>query len=198
MHISTNMGKQLKSKSEIRKSFNIEIAIPSGFNVEVHGNTITMKKDSKELKKTIDGALKVSKDGEKIILSVKNARRNEKRRFGSAESHINNMVTGLNEGYEYDLEVCNVHFPITVTFDKAKSEFIVKNMLGEKCPRIIKVSKHVEVEVKNPYIKIKSYDLEAAGQAAANLEKITRVRNRDRNKFQDGVFITKKPGRSFL
>ena len=196
------MAKQAKSKAsmkkEPRKSFKAEINIPEGFDVNIEKNKITMKKDSKELKRTVDKDIRVSKEGDKIILTAENARRNEKRKFGSTESHINNMIEGLSTHYEYELEICNVHFPITVTFDKSKSEFIIKNLLGEKYPRIIKVSKNVEVEIKNPHIKIKSYDLEAAGQAAANLEKITRVRNRDRNKFQDGIFITKKPGRSFL
>jgi large subunit ribosomal protein L6 len=194
------MAIQTKTKKEkaMRKSFQEEIEIPAGIEASIHGNVITMKKDSKELKRNFNEAVTAVKQDNKIIVSVKNARKEAKRLFGSAKSHIRNMIAGLEQPYEYELEVCNVHFPITVTFDKAKSEFIVKNMLGEKCPRIIKVSKNVEVEVKMPIVKIKSFSLEDAGQAAANLEKVSRVRNRDRNKFQDGVFITKKPGRSFL
>ena len=84
---------------------------------------------------------------------------------------------------------------MSVSFDKAKKEVIIKNMLGEKTPRIQKVSDRVEIEIKMPKITIKSYDLEAAGQTAADLEKMSKIRNRDRNKFQDGIFITKKPGR---
>lgn len=172
--------------------------ISGGIEAEVHGNEIILKKNGKEIKRKVDPSIHLEKVGDKIKLSVKNARKKEKRMFGSAKSHIKNLIEGFGKEYEYELEICNVHFPITVTFDKAKSEFIVKNMLGEKHPRIIKVSKNVEVEIKAPHVKIKSFSLEDAGQAAANLEKLTRVRNRDRNKFQDGVFITKKPGRNFI
>lgn len=183
---------------KIRKDFTAEIIIPAGIEVEINGNVITMKKGANIIKKIIAGEVGMKKEGDKIILQVKKARRSVKRNYGSAKSHIKNMIEGLMNGYEYELEICNVHFPITVNFDKAKHEFVIKNVLGEKAPRIIKSEKNVEVEIKAPKIKLKSYNLEAAGQTAANLEKITKIRNRDRNKFQDGIFITKKPGVDFI
>jgi len=176
------------------KDVSFEIEVPAEIEANVSGNTVTMKKDGKELKKIIGDKVRISKEGAKIVISAKKAKKDEKRAFGTARGHLRNMIEGLMKGFEYELEICNVHFPVTVTFDKAKSEFIVKNLLGEKHPRTLKAKKDVEVEIKAPKIKLKSYNLENAGQTAADLEKITRVRNRDRNKFQDGIFITKKPG----
>ncbi len=183
---------------KIRKDFTAEITIPEGIETNVNENSVSMKKDSHELKIVIAEKINMKKDGDKIILHLKKARREEKRNFGSAKSHIKNMIEGLTKGYEYELEICSVHFPMTVTFDKAKHEFIIKNLLGEKSPRIVYAKKNIEVEIKAPKIKIKSYDLTAASQTAADLEKVTKIRNRDRNKFQDGIFITKKPGVDFI
>ena len=176
-----------------RKDFRFEIEVPSEIQASLDNGFVTLKKDSKEIKRVIDKEIIASQEGKKIILEVKKAGKLEKRRFGTMKSHVKNMIEGLMHGHEYELEICIVHFPMTVTFDKAKSEFTIKNLLGEKSPRTIKAFGNVEVEIKAPHIKIKSYDLEAAGQTAANLEKITKIRNRDRNKFQDGIFITKKP-----
>jgi len=181
-----------------KKDYSAEIAIPAGIEVILEKNIIIMKKDGKELKLEIDPGINAKKNDGNISLEIKKAGKKIKKNYGTAKSHITNMAAGLDKGYEYELEICNVHFPITAVMDKAKGEILVKNMLGEKSPRIAKVLKNVDVEIKAPKIKIKSFDLEAAGQTAANLEKVTKIRNRDRNKFQDGIFITKKPGVEFI
>jgi large subunit ribosomal protein L6 len=175
-----------------------EIEIPSGIEVKIEGNTIIIKKEGKEAKRIADREIEMKQEGSRLIISMKRNRREQKRKIGTFAGHIKNMIDGLLNGFEYDLEICNVHFPMTLTFDKAKNEFIIKNLLGEKAPRILKINGNIEVEIKAPHVKIKSHDIETAGQAAANLEKLARIRNRDRNKFQDGIFITKKPGRSYL
>ena len=194
MLTSTKMTEKTKKQEKI----NFEIEIPNEIEVVIEGHKLILKKQGNEITRVFDKELKVTKQGNMVIISSEKARKNERRKLGTLKSHINNMIEGLNSGYEYELEICNIHFPMTVTYDKAKSEFIIKNLLGEKAPRIIKVDKRIEVEIKAPKIKIKSYNIELAGQAAANLEKISKIRNRDRNKFQDGIFITKKPGVEFL
>jgi len=181
-----------------RKDFAAEIMIPAGIEANIEGNIITMKKGNNQVKTIIAKEVKMTKDSDKIILIVKKAKKFVRRNFGTAKSHIRNMIEGLDKGFEYELEICNVHFPITVIYDKAKKEFLIKNLLGEKAPRVLKAKDNIEVEIKAPKIKIKSYDLYAAGQTAADLEKKARIRNRDRNKFQDGIFITKKPGVEFI
>jgi len=192
------MNKKIKGK--VKKEQRETIVIPAGIEAKIEDNELVFKKENNEVRRKLDVMIKASLEGNNLTLSTNKSRRMEKRKLGTLRSHISNIFEGFNQGYEYELEICHIHFPITVTYDKTKKEFAVKNLLGERSPRIVKayMPEKVEVEIKAPIIKIKSFDLEVAGQNAANLEKIAKIRNRDRNKFQDGIFITKKPGKHFL
>ncbi len=176
--------------------YSIEISPDITVKIGDKKNAIKMIKGNKEQKRIFHDNIIFELDNNKLKVSIKGAKKDQRRIFGSVKSHIRNMLEGLGKDFEYELEVCNAHFPINVSFDKTKSEFMIKNFLGEKFPRILKTKGAIEVEVKMPVIKIRAHDIELAGQVAADLEKVTKIRNRDRNKFQDGIFITKKPGRT--
>jgi len=191
------MAKKIEKAKKKPQVVTETLEIPSGIEFSLAGNILTAKKAGKELKLVVSKDLIIKLEGNKIEITAIRGRKAERREIGTILAHIKNLIEGLETGFEYELEICNVHFPITVTYDKAKKMFAIKNLLGEKTPRVINSFGDVEVEIKAPKIKIKSYDVTAAGQTAANLEKITRIRYRDRNKFQDGIFITKKPGVEF-
>ena len=101
------------------------------------------------------------------------------------------MIRGVNEGFTYELKICSGHFPMTVK--KEGEEVVISNFLGEKIPRKSKIIQGVDLEVKGDMIIVKSPDREKAGQTAANLEKATFIKKRDRRIFQDGCYIVSKP-----
>lgn len=180
---------------KMNKDLKREIEIPSGVEFSVNGNNFIAKVNGKEIKKEFDLRRVVAsvKDG-KVVLEAKDATRRESKMIGTIWAHVKNMIKGVQEDFVYELEVCNVHFPMNVKLNG--NVVSVKSFLGEKMERAAKVLPNVKVDIKGSAITVSSHDIEAAGQTAANLEKATRLTGRDRRIFQDGIFITKKPYRT--
>ncbi|MBU3923681.1 MAG: 50S ribosomal protein L6 [Nanoarchaeota archaeon] len=177
----------------MNKDLKREIEIPSGVEFSINGNDFVVKAKGKEIRKEFDiGRVIASvKDG-KIVLEAKGATRRESKMIGTIWAHVKNMIKGVQEDFVYELEICNVHFPMNV---KLNGNIVtVKSFLGEKMERTSKVLPNVKVDIKGSAITVSSHNIEAAGQTAANLEKATRLTGRDRRIFQDGIFITSKPG----
>ena len=175
-----------------------EIEIPSGIIVNIHKDEIIFKKEDKEIRRKLNPMIRVKVEEGKIKITSEKFTKREKKNFGSIKAHVKNAIEGLNNPWKYKLQIAMVHFPTTALIDKDTNEFVLKNFLGEKKDRRVKLSSDVEIKINKDIIEITSSNVEKAGQTAANLEKLTKVRNRDRRIFQDGIFIIEKPGREFI
>jgi len=179
---------------KMKKKIIREIEIPKGVDAEIDGNILTIKSKERENKKKFNiNKLIFEKKENKIIIKNEKATKSEKKMINTIASHINNMVKGVQEKFEYKLKIVFSHFPISV--DIKGNIITIKNFLGEKKPRTLKIIDNVEVKVEGDVIRVISHDKEFAGQMAANFEKTTKIRMKDRRVFQDGIFITNKAGR---
>ena len=187
------MAAKVQKIQVAKKGQSESVSIPDGVSCSVDGNTITCTKGSVKLSRVLaEPSVNAKIDGNAIILSSKDASKRALKRIKSYVAHIHNIFKGLDENFVYKLEACNVHFPMTMKVDKDK--LAINNFLGEKSPRFATIIPGVTVEVKGAVITVSSHDKEAAGQTAANIEIATKVRNRDRRIFQDGIFMTEKAG----
>jgi len=171
-----------------------EIEIPQGIEINIEDRIIKLKGKKGELSKEIlSKNMNAEIKDNKVYFSFKKNNRNQKRLLSTFSKHIKNAMKGLTEGFNYELKICSGHFPMNVGVEGNKLR--IKNFLGEKIPREAKILDDVKVQVKGNEILVDSYDLEKAGQTASNIEQATRITNRDRRVFQDGIYITKKPAR---
>lgn len=173
-----------------------KIEIPEGIEANISRDTVSLKSGEKEIKKRFDMAnVLMTKKANEIVIESKKATKREIKMIKTIKAHIDNMIKGLQEVFEYKLEAVFVHFPMTIEVDKEKKQVIIKNFFGGKKPLSCRILEGTEVEVNKNQIIIRSHNKEIAGQMAANLEKTTRLREKDRRKFQDGIYITEKAGR---
>jgi len=175
-----------------------EIEFSNGISVKKEEKLIILSKGIEKIEKSISPLISADIENNKIIFKTKKSGKTERRILGALIAHIKNALTGLNEPFKYKLQVASVHFPMTITHDKNSNEIIIKNFLGEKKDRKVNVMNGVNVKISKDFIELESADIEKAGQTAANIEKGTKIRFRDRRVFQDGIFIIEKPGRVFL
>jgi len=167
------------------------IEIPDAVNVEVDDKTITVKGPKGEQKREFNyPKVNINKKGKDVVIASKLATMKEKTMMGTLRAHLRNMIQGVNEGFTYKLAVCSSHFPMNISVNENK--VITKNFLGEKIPRTANILEGVSVKVQGKEIVVEGIDLEKVGQTAANIEHSTKITNRDRRRFQDGIYITQK------
>lgn len=168
---------------EIKK----EINIPEKVTANLENNVLTIKGEKGEIKRTFSHPLiSIRINGNKITIKGKNVRRKQKALIGTFVAHINNMIKGVNEGFEYKMKTVFSHFPIKTSVEE--DTFVIQNFLGERAPRKAKILEGVKVETKGEEVTVSGIDKEKVGQTVANIERATSVKRRDIRVYQDGVY----------
>ncbi len=172
---------------EIPEDVSIEINGDSvnGYEIKVRGpkgeNSKFLRFRGVCIEKT-DGKVRVYTDEKKTKIRAM---------VGTYASHINNLIKGVREGFEYKLKILYSHFPMKVRVEG--DEVVIENFLGEKHPRRAKIFGRAEVKVVGNEIIVSGIDKEECGQTAANIEQATKKKNLDIRGFQDGIYIIEKP-----
>ncbi|MFB6136442.1 MAG: 50S ribosomal protein L6 [Halobacteriaceae archaeon] len=132
-------------------------------------------------------------EGRAVVVETDAEDANTLSTLGTFESHVENMLHGVTDGWEYRMQVHYAHFPMQVNVEG--DEVVIQNFLGERAPRRTEVRGDTQVEVDGDDIVLSGPDKEAVGQTAAAIEQLTRVTDKDVRVFQDGVYIVEKPSK---
>jgi large subunit ribosomal protein L6 len=146
----------------------LPVKIPAGVQIQIEGTTVKVKGPKGEMVRTFPAFLSFSKDAEALQVQRLTDARPQRASHGMARSLIQNMVIGVSQGFQKDLQVEGVGYRAEL-----KGTDLVLS-LGFSHPVTIKPPQGIAfgVEEKARIIQIKGYDREQVGQMAADLRKI--------------------------
>ncbi len=172
-----------------------ELELPEGVSVTFKGTNVTVRGPKGEVTRILfSKQVEMKVESNKVLFTARKATKREKRMIGTFRGHLRNMLKGVTESHVYRLKICSGHFPMNVSIKG--NEFIVKNFMGEKVPRVLRLREGADVKIDGTEVRIESHNKELAGQTAASIEQLCRRPGFDSRIFQDGIFIVEKDSKA--
>jgi len=182
---------EIKIKKQKPGNIFERVRIPNETQLELDGHMVRLSGKFGQAQRGFKNPLvRVSKVGNEIVLEGVGSNKNTKKILNSFKAHILNLIKGVNSGFAYKLKICSGHFPMSVKVENGS--VIITNFLGERIPRIARIIQGTNVAVKGDLITVSGANIEEIAQTASNMEIATKIKNRDRRVFQDGIYIFSK------
>jgi len=143
------------------------VTIPAGVTVDVANGVITVKGKLGQLTQEYSDVT-INIDGDQITVERPSDSKEHRAKHGLYRALINNMITGVSQGFTKELELVGVGYRASNQGQK------LDLALGFSHNIILEVAPEIKVETisekgKNPIIKLTSFDKQLVGQVAAKI-----------------------------
>jgi large subunit ribosomal protein L6 len=143
---------------------NNPVEIPSGVEVTLSGQAIKVKGSKGELSHDIHDAVAVAQDNNVLTFAARTKEISADALAGTTRALVNNMVTGVSQGFEKKLTLIGVGY-------RAQAQGKVLNLsLGFSHPVEFAVPEGIAIETPSQTeVVVKGIDKQQVGQVAANI-----------------------------
>ena len=171
---------------------NQPIRIPTGVVVDINGSRVTVKGPKGELVDSFNSDMSVSSSDGFITVSRPSDESQHKAFHGLTRSLIFNMVTGVNDGFEKELELVGIGYRAQQTGKAITLSVMLSHTV------VIQPPDGVTLEIlEGNRIKVSGIDKQSVGQIASEIRKV-----RPPNAYTGkgiryvGEYVRIKPGKS--
>ena len=147
------------------------VNIPSGVDVKLDGNVITVKGPKGQLTQEIDSCVTLSIEDNTITFSRESDAPSHRAKHGLYRALIQNMVVGVSEGYKKELEIIGVGYRANAAGQQLELALGYSHAIVMEIPSEIKVSADTQ-KGKAPVVTLESFDKQLLGQVAAKIRSL--------------------------
>ena len=143
---------------------NNPVAIPSGLEVNLNGQDVAVKGKKGELQLTIHDSVVLTQEEGELKLAAKSQETSAKAMAGTMRALVQNMVTGVTEGFQKKLELQGVGYRVQAQGNKLTLQ------LGFSHPVVYVLPEGIGAEVTSQTeIVISGVDKQKVGQVCAEI-----------------------------
>ncbi|MBC7323889.1 MAG: 50S ribosomal protein L6, partial [Moorella sp. (in: Bacteria)] len=143
------------------------VQIPAGVEVNIEGNTVTVKGPKGKLTRQFPAEITISREGEVLRVSRPSDAKPHRALHGLTRALLQNMVEGVTKGFQKNLELVGVGYRAT----KQGNKLVLA--VGYSHPVEMVPGEGLEIEVPTPNkVIVKGIDKEAVGALAANIRDV--------------------------
>ncbi|CAG8434256.1 1765_t:CDS:2 [Ambispora gerdemannii] len=162
----------------------VTLTVPDGVSIDIKARLIKVTGPRGTLTKNLRHIdLEIQKVKKNLIkLIVWHGGRKHIACLNTVKSHIENLITGVTKGFQYKMRYVYAHFPINVHIINDGREVEIRNFLGEKVIRRVKMLDGVNIEIsagQKDELILTGNDLENVSQS-------------DIRKFLDGIYVSER------
>ncbi|GAB3247717.1 50S ribosomal protein L6 [Arthrobacter pigmenti] len=145
------------------------ISVPSGVEVNIDGNDVSVKGPKGELSLTVPSPITATLDDGVITVTRPDDERESRARHGLSRTLISNLITGVTEGYKKDLEIVGTGYRV-----QAKGSDL-EFALGFSHPVSVKAPEDITLTVEGPTkLSVSGISKQRVGEVAAKIRKLRR------------------------
>ena len=143
---------------------NKPVVIPAGVTIDLKDNTVTVKGPKDELSYTFNQNITLVQNEGEVVFTRPDDSKENKTIHGTTRAVFNNMVVGVTEGFQRELELIGVGYRAQL-----QGKNLVLNV-GYSHPVEFTPEEGLEIEVpSNTKVIVKGYDKQKVGELAANI-----------------------------
>jgi len=143
------------------------VAIPSGVEVNLSGQNISIKGPKGTLTHNFPELIKVVKEESSVVVNRVNDERAAKSLHGLSRTIVSNMITGVTQGYSKKIVITGVGYKVAM---KGKD---LEFALGYSHPVLFPAPTGISFSVESPTeFTISGVDKQLVGETAAKIQKL--------------------------
>ncbi len=142
------------------------IPVPNGVNVEITPGNVRVSGPRGELSQHVHRDLHIVRDGDEVIVTRPSDRREHRAQHGLVRALIQNMVTGVSEGFQKTLEIQGTGYRAEMDGSTLVLRVGYSHLVRKDPPT------GIDFEVQGQLVHVRGNDKQAVGQQAAEIRAV--------------------------
>jgi len=169
------------------------VPFPGGVEVNIVGNSVSVKGPKGTLDMSIPGEITVQKEEGTLLVMRPNDERQNRALHGLTRALLSNMVTGVTDGFVKELEIVGVGYRCV-----SKSPKTIELSLGFSHTVTVDAPEGISFQVPTPtQVIVEGISIEQVGLVAANIRKIRKPEPyKGKGVRYKGEYVARKAGKA--